>query len=110
MTRSLWKFPFLSPTVLKSRNTNSSNVAVDGSAPIHKENLVPPRKQDPLGSKSLNKCFLRSSLICPEFVGLTFEVYNGKAWIPVTITENHVGHKLGEFSFSKKLPIHKTKK
>lgn len=40
----------------------------------------------------------RRSMITPDFVGLTFAVYNGKKFIPVTCTENMVGHKLGEFS------------
>lgn len=40
----------------------------------------------------------RSATILPNFVGLTFEVYNGKVYHPVTITEDMVGHKLGEFS------------
>ena len=39
----------------------------------------------------------RRSMITPDFVGLTFAVYNGKKFIPVTCTENMVGHKLGEF-------------
>jgi ribosomal protein S19 len=40
----------------------------------------------------------RSATILPNFVGLTFEVYNGKVYNPVTISEDMVGHKLGEFS------------
>ena len=40
----------------------------------------------------------RSSTVLPEFVGLTFAVHNGKKFIPVFVTENMVGHKLGEFS------------
>jgi len=40
----------------------------------------------------------RSSTVLPEFVGLTFAVHNGKKFIPIFITENMVGHKLGEFS------------
>jgi small subunit ribosomal protein S19 len=44
------------------------------------------------------KTYSRCSTIIPEMVGLTVSVYNGKSWIPVYITENLVGHKLGEFS------------
>ncbi len=43
----------------------------------------------------------RRSMITPDFVGLTFAVYNGHKFIPVTCTENMVGHKLGEFSPSR---------
>ncbi|KAI3555254.1 37S ribosomal protein S19 [Colletotrichum abscissum] len=44
----------------------------------------------------------RSATILPNFVGLKFQVYNGKAYIDVTITEDMVGHKLGEFSPTRK--------
>jgi len=44
------------------------------------------------------KTYSRCSTIIPEMVGLTISVYNGKSFIPVYITENLVGHKLGEFS------------
>ncbi|GMO47557.1 MAG: 30S ribosomal protein S19 [Termitinemataceae bacterium] len=44
------------------------------------------------------KTYSRCSTIIPEMVGITISVYNGKAWVPVYITENLVGHKLGEFS------------
>lgn len=48
--------------------------------------------------KSVIKTWSRASLITPEFVGQTIGVHNGKTFIPVYITENMVGHKLGEFS------------
>ncbi len=44
------------------------------------------------------KTWARSSMIVPEFVGYTFNVHNGKVFVPVFVTENMVGHKLGEFS------------
>lgn len=44
------------------------------------------------------KTWSRRSTILPEFVGLTFAVHNGKKFVPVFVTENMVGHKLGEFS------------
>ena len=44
------------------------------------------------------KTWSRRSTILPDFVGLTFSVYNGKQFLPVYVTENMVGHKLGEFS------------
>lgn len=50
------------------------------------------------GSKGMIKTFSRTSTIIPEMVGMTISVYNGKAWVPVYVTENLVGHKLGEFS------------
>ncbi|MFA5287255.1 MAG: 30S ribosomal protein S19 [Candidatus Omnitrophota bacterium] len=50
------------------------------------------------GTRQAIKTWSRSSTIIPEFVGLTFAVYDGKRHIPVFVTENMVGHKLGEFS------------
>lgn len=67
-----------------------------------------PFVDDHLMEKALNaqavdrhkviKTWSRRSTILPEFVGLTFAVHNGKKFIPVYVTENMVGHKLGEFS------------
>lgn len=53
------------------------------------------------GQKKPIKTWSRNSDIAPEFVGHTFAVHNGKQFIPVFVTENMVGHKLGEFSPSK---------
>ena len=50
------------------------------------------------GSKKVIKTWSRRSLISPDMVGLTFAVHNGKKFIPVFVTENMVGHKLGEFA------------
>ncbi|MBN2551877.1 MAG: 30S ribosomal protein S19 [Spirochaetales bacterium] len=50
------------------------------------------------GEKKMIKTYSRCSTIFPEMVGYTISVYNGKTWIPVYITENLVGHKLGEFA------------
>lgn len=50
------------------------------------------------GERKMIKTYSRCSTIIPEMVGLTISVYNGKSFIPVYITENLVGHKLGEFS------------
>lgn len=50
------------------------------------------------GEKRMIKSYSRCSTIIPEMVGFTISVYNGKTWVPVYITENLVGHKLGEFS------------
>ncbi len=48
--------------------------------------------------KSVIKTYSRASMISPDFVGLTIAVHNGKTFIPIYITENMVGHKLGEFA------------
>ena len=48
--------------------------------------------------RKMIKTYSRTSTIIPEMVGITVSVYNGKTWIPVYITEDLVGHKLGEFS------------
>jgi len=50
------------------------------------------------GSKQLIKTWSRRSTITPDFIGITFAVHNGKKFVPVYITENMVGHKLGEFA------------
>src|ERR1700679_2537133 len=75
MARSVWKGPFVDGYVLKKAE------AARGS-----------------GRKDVIKTWSRRSTILPQFVGLTFGVYNGKKHIPVLVTEDMVGHKLGEFS------------
>ena len=75
MARSAWKGPFVDSHLLKK-------------AEIVREK----------GSKEVIKTWSRRSTILPQFVGLTFGVHNGKKFIPVMISENMVGMKLGEFS------------
>jgi len=75
MSRSLKKGPFIDAKLLKK---------VD--------------KVRVSGDRKAIKTWSRSSMISPEFVGLTFAVHNGKKHIPVFITEGMVGHRLGEFS------------
>ena len=75
MTRSSWKGPFVDGYLLKKAENGRSS-----------------------GRKDVIKTWSRRSTILPQFVGLTFGVYNGKKHIPVLITEDMVGHKLGEFS------------
>jgi small subunit ribosomal protein S19 len=58
------------------------------------------------GKKSVIKTWSRASTITPDFVGLTVAVHNGKQFIPVYVTENMVGHKLGEFSPTRKFTGH----
>lgn len=60
--------------------------------------------------KSVIKTWSRASTITPEFVGLTIAVYNGRQFIPVFVTENMVGHKLGEFSPTRQFRGHSSKK
>jgi len=76
MGRSLKKGPFIDEKLLR------------------KVNAIAERKE----KKQVIKTWSRRSLISPEMVGLTIAVYNGKKFIPVFITENMVGHRLGEFS------------
>lgn len=52
-------------------------------------------------NKNVIKTWARRSTILPDFVGLTFAVHNGKKFIPVYVTENMVGHKLGEFALTR---------
>jgi len=58
------------------------------------------------GNKSLIKTWARNCDIAPEFVGITFAVHNGKEHMPVFVSENMVGHKLGEFAPTRKFRAH----
>ena len=58
------------------------------------------------GDKTIIKTWARASTISPEMVGFTFGVHNGKVHIPVLVTEDMVGHKLGEFSLTRKFVRH----
>ena len=59
-----------------------------------------------LKSKKIIKTWSRRSTILPEMVGLTFSVHNGRKFLPVFVTENMVGHKLGEFSPTRTFTAH----
>ena len=61
------------------------------------------------GEKKVIKTWSRRSTVVPEMVGHTIAVHNGKKFIPVYITENMVGHKLGEFSFTRQFKGHSMK-
>jgi len=74
VTRSLKKGPFVDYHLLKK---------------IKKDNNI---------KKNIIKTWSRRSMIIPDMIGFTFSVHNGKKFIPIFITENMVGHKLGEFS------------
>lgn len=56
--------------------------------------------------KSVIKTWSRSSMIIPDMVGLTIAVHNGKTFVPVYVTENMVGHKLGEFALTRNFRGH----
>jgi small subunit ribosomal protein S19 len=75
MTRSVWKGPFVDGYLLKK----ADDVHVSGR-------------------KDVIKTWSRRSTIMPQFVGLTFGVYNGAKHVPVLVSEDMVGHKFGEFS------------
>jgi small subunit ribosomal protein S19 len=62
------------------------------------------------GKKAVVKTWSRSSVVIPEMVGHTFAVHNGNKFIPVYVTENMVGHKLGEFSPTRVFRGHSSKK
>ncbi|HKL38153.1 MAG TPA: 30S ribosomal protein S19 [Bacteroidales bacterium] len=62
------------------------------------------------GRKKVVKTWSRRSMITPDFVGHTIAVHNGNKFIPVYVTENMVGHKLGEFAPSRQYKGHPTKK
>ena len=75
MPRSLKKGPFVDGHLMKKGDTAVAN-----------------------GDRRVVKTWSRRSTVLPEMVGLTFAVHNGKKFIPVFVTENMVGHKLGEFA------------
>ena len=83
MTREVWKGPFVHPSLLKK---------VD--------------KLKDKGKKQPIKTWSRNSTIIPEFVGQSFLIHNGRSFIPITISEEMVGHKLGEFSPTRKFVAH----
>ena len=75
MSRSILKGPFVDPSLIKKV-----------------EKLKNQTNKPPI------KTWSRKSTIIPEFVGLSFLIYNGKKFIPITVSEDMVGHKLGEFA------------
>ena len=56
------------------------------------------------------KIWSRSSIVIPEFVGYNFEVHNGKSFVAITVNEDMIGHKFGEFASTRKQVQHKQKK
>ncbi|MBI5415168.1 30S ribosomal protein S19 [Candidatus Peregrinibacteria bacterium] len=83
MTRSSKKGPYVDPKLLKKVNEMNAT-----------------------GQKKIIRTWSRATAVHPDFVGHTFGVHNGKQHIPVFITENMVGHKLGEFSPTRKFRMH----
>lgn len=78
--------------------------------PYINEDLIKKIKELKQGDKKVIKTWDRSCTITPEMVGFTIGVYNGRQHIPVSIVENMVGHKLGEFSHTRKFVSHGGKK
>jgi len=87
MARSLKKGPFVDPSL-----------------------QAKVEKQTQGGSKQAIRTWSRRSMITPEMLGMTFQVHNGKLFVPVYVTENMVGHRLGEFSPTRKFTGHSTDK
>ena len=75
MSRSIWKGPFVDPSLLKKV-----------------EKLKDQTNKQPI------KTWSRKSTIIPDFIGASFLIYNGKKFIPITVSEDMVGHKFGEFA------------
>lgn len=86
MSRSLKKGPYVDPKLLEKVN-----------------------KAKETGSAKAIRTWSRSCSISPEMVGVNFEVYNGKEFIKVFVTESMVGHKLGEFTITRKFTGHSKK-
>jgi small subunit ribosomal protein S19 len=72
--------------------------------------MVKVQRLNDENKKSVVKTWSRRSTVLPEFIGHTFAVHNGKKFVPVFVTENMVGHKLGEFSPTRTYRGHKEKK
>ena len=83
MARSVWKGPFVEPSLIKK---------------------VEKQKKD--SNRKPIKTWSRKSTIIPEFVGHSFLIHNGKKFIPIKISEEMVGHKLGEFSPTRQFSGH----
>ena len=88
MARSVWKGPFVDLSLLKKAEVAQESTARSG--PI--------------------KTWSRRSTILPQFVGLTFSVYNGRKFVPVSVNEEMVGMKLGEFAPTRFFPGHASDK
>lgn len=69
--------------------------------PYVDDNLMDKVREANAGGDEVVKTWSRDSMIIPEMVGLTIQVYNGQKHVPVYVTENMVGHKLGEFSHTR---------
>ena len=85
MSRSVKKGPFVEKSLYKKVTEMNKSSAAD---------------------KKMIKTYSRCSTIIPEMVGNTISVHNGKSWIPVYVTENLVGHKLGEFAATRTFKGH----
>ena len=83
MSRSIWKGPFVDPSLIKKVEKMKDQI---NKPPI--------------------KTWSRKSTIIPEFVGFSFLIHNGKKFIPIKISEEMVGHKLGEFSPTRQFSGH----
>lgn len=73
---------------------------------VHESLIKKVKKMNEENKKTIIKTWSRRSTIIPDFIGFTFAVHNGKIHIPVYITEDMVGHKLGEFSLTRKSGRH----
>lgn len=74
------------------------------------EGVVRAFRRNAVNPSSIVKIWSRGSVIIPSFVGKTAHVYNGHKWVPVIITDNHIGHKFGEFAPTKVQCKHSGKK
>ena len=91
MTRSLWKGPF---------SEQNSNIITSSDS----------KSKTLTRTLTKNKVWSRRSTILPIFLNKELLIYNGKLFIPLTVTEEMIGHKYGEFAGTRKKPIHKKKR
>ncbi|MBN2083047.1 30S ribosomal protein S19 [bacterium] len=58
------------------------------------------------GDRQVIRVYKRACVITPEFLGHNFEIYNGKKWVPLFVTEDHIGHRFGEFAPTRNFRSH----
>ena len=104
MPRSKWKTPFIDPTLLDL--LASHHRAIDD---IHHQDphnlMLSDKKKRRRAIKTMTSA--RATIITHSFCGLTLQVHNGTKYLPIKIVPEHVGKKLGEFSYTRKIMKHK---
>jgi len=88
MSRSIWKGPFVSKGIVKK---------------------IGAKRKKKSRNKKVPFLWSRSSTVIPQFVGRNFKIHNGRSFVSLNVTEDMIGHKLGEFVLTRVRPVHKVK-